>query len=64
MRKNFYDQQFNLTMLTDFYELTMANGYLSNGYADTICYFDMFYRKVPDEGALPLWPGWSSWWTT
>ena len=57
MRKNFYDQQFNLTMLTDFYELTMANGYLSNGYADTICYFDMFYRKVPDEGGFAIMAG-------
>ena len=44
-------------MLTDFYELTMANGYLSNGYADTICYFDMFYRKVPDEGGFAIMAG-------
>ena len=32
----------NLTMLTDFYELTMANGYFQNGFADRIAYFDLF----------------------
>ena len=57
MSKNFYDPQFNLTMLTDFYELTMANGYLANGYADTICYFDMFFRKVPDNGGFAIMAG-------
>ena len=36
----------NLTMLTDFYELTMANGYFQNGFADRIAYFDLFFRKV------------------
>ncbi|MCI2191926.1 MAG: hypothetical protein LKK42_07000, partial [Oscillospiraceae bacterium] len=37
----------NLTMLTDFYEITMANGYFQNGYRDRIVYFDMFFRNVP-----------------
>ena len=32
----------NYTMLCDFYELTMANGYFKNGYKDKICYFDLF----------------------
>ena len=36
----------NLTMLTDFYELTMANGYFKKGYKDKIAYFDMFFRKI------------------
>ena len=40
----------NLTMLTDFYELTMANGYFENGMGDMISYFDMFFRSVPDDG--------------
>ena len=41
----------NLTMLTDFYELTMANGYFQSGQVDeSIAYFDMFFRKVPDGG--------------
>ena len=32
----------NLTMLTDFYELTMANGYFENGFENTVAYFDIF----------------------
>ena len=44
----------NLTMLTDFYELTMANGYFAKGYKDTICYFDMFFRRVPDGGGYAV----------
>ncbi len=47
----------NLTMLTDFYQLTMANGYLENGMADTIAYFDMFFRKVPDNGGYAIMAG-------
>ncbi len=49
--------QRNLTLLTDFYELTMANGYLANGYRDTIAYFDMFFRKVPNEGGFAIMAG-------
>ncbi len=40
----------NYTMLCDFYELTMGNGYFKKGLKDKICYFDVFYRKVPDSG--------------
>ncbi len=47
----------NLTMLTDFYELTMANGYFQNGFADRIAYFDLFFRKVPDEGGFAIMAG-------
>ena len=47
----------NLTLLTDFYELTMANGYFSNGFKDMICYFDMFFRKVPDNGGFAIMAG-------
>ena len=35
----------NLTMLCDFYELTMGAGYFANGYADRITYFDLFFRR-------------------
>ncbi len=49
--------QRNLTMLTDFYELTMANGYFKNGFKDTIAYFDMFFRKVPDGGGFVIMAG-------
>lgn len=47
----------NLTMLTDFYEITMANGYFNNGLKDKIAYFDMFFRKVPDNGGFAIMAG-------
>jgi nicotinate phosphoribosyltransferase len=47
----------NLTMLTDFYEITMANGYLQNGFKDRIAYFDMFFRNVPDNGGYAIMAG-------
>lgn len=47
----------NLTMLTDFYELTMANGYFKNGFKDTIAYFDMFFRTMPDGGGYVIMAG-------
>ncbi len=46
-----------LTMLTDFYEITMANGYFENGFTDKICYFDMFFRRVPDGGGFAIMAG-------
>lgn len=47
----------NLTMLTDFYELTMANGYFLNGKGDVITQFDMFFRTVPDKGGFAIMAG-------
>ena len=47
----------NLTLLTDFYELTMANGFFQNGRRDQITYFDMFFRKIPDGGGLAIMAG-------
>ena len=47
----------NLSMLTDFYEFTMANGYLQSGIADTVAYFDMFFRRVPDNGGFAIMAG-------
>ncbi len=47
----------NLTLLTDFYELTMANGYFQNGLQDKQAYFDMFFRKVPDNGGFAIMAG-------
>ena len=46
-----------LTLLTDFYELTMANGYFANGMKDKIAYFDMFFRNIPDEGGFAIMAG-------
>jgi len=47
----------NLTMLTDFYELTMANGYFKNGMEDKQACFDMFFRRVPDNGGFAIMAG-------
>lgn len=47
----------NLTLLTDFYELTMGNGYLENGMGDTVCCFDLYFRKVPDNGGFAVMCG-------
>ncbi len=47
----------NLTMLCDFYELTMAGGYFRTGMADKICYFDLFFRRVPDGGGYAIAAG-------
>ena len=47
----------NLTMLCDFYELTMGNGYFENGYKDRICYFDVFFRQCPDKGGFAIAAG-------
>ncbi len=38
----------NLSLVTDFYELTMSNGYFGNNMQNTIAYFDVFFRKIPD----------------
>ncbi len=46
-----------MTMLTDFYEITMANGYLQNGLKDMVAYFDMFFRRVPDSGGFAIMAG-------
>lgn len=47
----------NLTMLVDFYELTMANGFFENGRGNEIAYFDMFFRKVPDNAGYAVMAG-------
>ncbi|MEE1245760.1 MAG: nicotinate phosphoribosyltransferase [Acutalibacteraceae bacterium] len=50
-------KQRNLTMLTDFYEITMANGYFLNGKCDTTVQFDMFFRNIPDNGGFAIMAG-------
>ncbi len=47
----------NLTLLTDFYELTMAGGYFENKMSEEIAYFDMFFRKNPDNGGFSIMAG-------
>jgi len=47
----------NKAMMIDFYELTMANGYFESGKKDQIAYFDLYYRKNPDNGGYALFSG-------
>ena len=47
----------NLTMLMDLYEMTMANGIIGTEYKDTVAYFDMFFRHVPDNGGYAIMAG-------
>lgn len=47
----------NYTMMTDFYELTMANGYFEAGKKDEICYFDVFFRTIPDKAGYAICAG-------
>ncbi|MCI8398984.1 MAG: nicotinate phosphoribosyltransferase [Oscillibacter sp.] len=51
------EQKLNMTMLCDFYELTMGNGYLQAGLQDRITYFDVFFRNVPDKGGFAICAG-------
>ena len=47
----------NYTLLCDFYELTMGNGYFQTGIDKQICYFDVFFRDVPDGGGFAIAAG-------
>lgn len=47
----------NMSMLMDFYELTMSNGYYKNGLNSKIVYFDVFFRKVPEKGGFAIMAG-------
>ena len=46
--------KFNYTMLCDFYELTMGNGYFVSGMQEKISYFDLFFRQIPDGGGFAI----------
>ena len=56
-RKDKKMDQRNLSMLCDFYELTMGNGYLEMGFDQKIAYFDVFFRNVPDGGGFAIAAG-------
>ena len=51
------EEKLNMTMLCDFYELTMGNGYFQAGLRDRITYFDVFFRDVPDRGGFAVCAG-------
>lgn len=57
MRENQWKQEKNLTMLLDFYELTMANGYFKMGKGNQTAVFDMFFRKIPDQAGFAICAG-------
>lgn len=46
-----------LTLLCDFYEITMSRGYFHSGVKDRIAYFDVFFRRVPDGGGYAIFAG-------
>lgn len=47
----------NYSLLTDFYEITMAYAYFKENRGDQIAYFDMFVRSVPDGGGYLVFNG-------
>ena len=51
------NKDINLTMIMDLYELTMSNGIFENDMRDTVTYFDMFFRRVPDDGGYAIMAG-------
>jgi len=51
---NGWDQDINLSMLTDFYEITMSNAYFKQGMKDTVAVFDMFFRDIPERGGFAV----------
>ena len=51
------NDKLNLTMLCDYYELTMSQGYFATGYCDRIAYFDLFFRQCPDGGGFAIAAG-------
>ena len=57
MQSNNYFLRDNLSLLTDFYELTMGGGYFDAGIESQIAYFDMFFRRIPDDGGYAIMAG-------
>ena len=52
-----WTEERNLSMLMDYYEMTMSNGYFLNGFRDKKAVFDMFFRKIPDNGGFAIFAG-------
>ena len=46
-----------LSLVTDFYELTMSNGFFEKNMHNTIAYFDVFFRQIPDNGGYVICAG-------
>ena len=56
-KEDYMKENRNLSMLSDFYEFTMANGYFNKGMKDTIAIFDAFYRSNPNDGGYSIFAG-------
>lgn len=52
-----YIKTSDLALLTEGYELTMADGFMGTGMKDTVAYFDLFFRRVPDNGGFAIAAG-------
>lgn len=57
METNNVSRERNITLIMDFYELTMSYNYFKQNKGDQIAYFDMFYRKNPDNGGFVIFAG-------
>lgn len=57
MKHNIWNEQTNMSMLTDFYEFTMSNGYMDHGLCDKIACFDLYFRRIPDSGGYAIMAG-------
>ena len=51
------NNEYSLALLCDFYELTMGRGYFDTDKRNTIAYFDVFFRRVPDGGGYAITAG-------
>ena len=52
-----WNERTNLSMLTDYYELTMSQSYMDQGVGDKIAYFDLYFRHVPESGGYAIMAG-------
>lgn len=57
MKNNIWNDRTNKSMLTDFYEFTMSNGYMDHGLNKKIACFDLYFRQIPDSGGYAIMAG-------
>ena len=57
MSKTTVSSERNITLIMDYYEMTMSYNYFKLGRKDEIVYFDMFFRKNPDRGGFTIMAG-------
>ena len=57
LMSDYITRERNLTLLTDYYEYTMVNGYFHAGIQEKIAVFDVFFRRVPENGGFAIYAG-------